>query len=159
MLGINKIILIGNLGKDPELRYTPNGQAVVNFSIATAERWADKNGQSQDRTEWHNITVWGKLGVLANQYLRKGSRAYIEGKITTQHWNDKDGTDKYKTVIVANTIQFLDNKPNSNIAQTQSDKFQENPFEKISDQTTLTSPNVNNNKTSVVFVEENDLPF
>lgn len=107
MLGVNKVILIGRLGKDPELRYTPGGQAVASFSVATSERWTDKNNQRQERTEWHNIVAWGKLGELANQYLKKGNPAYIEGRITTRSWDDRDGNKKYKTEIVANSIQFL----------------------------------------------------
>ena len=107
MIGVNKVILIGNLGKDPELRYTPGGQAVATFSLATTERWNDRNGQRQDRTEWHNIVAWGKLGELVNQYLKKGRSAYIEGRITTRSWDDKDGNKRYKTEIVANQIQFL----------------------------------------------------
>ena len=109
MIGVNKVILIGNLGKDPELRYTPSGQPVVTFSLATTERWNDRNGQRQDRTEWHNIVVWGKLGELVNQYLKKGRSAYIEGRITTRSWDDKDGNKRYKTEIVANQVQFLGN--------------------------------------------------
>lgn len=107
MAGVNKVILIGNLGKDPELRYTPNGQPVVSFSFATTERWNDKNNQKQEKTEWHNIVVWGKLAELANQYLKKGRPAYIEGRITTRSWDDRDGNKKYRTEIVANQIQFL----------------------------------------------------
>ncbi|MGB7566293.1 MAG: single-stranded DNA-binding protein [Chitinivibrionales bacterium] len=107
MAGVNKVILIGNLGKDPELRYTPNGQPVASFSLATTERWNDKNNQKQEKTEWHNIVVWGKLGELANQYLKKGRSAYIEGRITTRSWDDRDGNKKYRTEIVANQIQFL----------------------------------------------------
>ncbi|MBN1577323.1 MAG: single-stranded DNA-binding protein [Chitinispirillaceae bacterium] len=107
MIGVNKVILIGNLGKDPELRYTPGGQPVASFSLATTERWNDRNGQRQDRTEWHNIVAWGKLGELVNQYLKKGRSAYIEGRITTRSWDDKDGNKRYKTEIVANQIQFL----------------------------------------------------
>ena len=107
MIGVNKVILIGNLGKDPELRYTPAGQPVATFSLATTERWNDRNGQRQDRTEWHNIVAWGKLAELVNQYLKKGRSAYIEGRITTRSWDDKDGNKRYKTEIVANTIQFL----------------------------------------------------
>ena len=107
MIGVNKVILIGNLGKDPELRYTPGGQPVATFSLATAERWNDRNGQRQDRTEWHNIVAWGKLAELVNQYLKKGRGAYIEGRITTRSWDDKDGNKRYKTEIVANQIQFL----------------------------------------------------
>jgi single-strand DNA-binding protein len=107
MLGVNKVILIGHLGKDPELRYTPGGQPTASFSLATSERWNDKNGQRQERTEWHNIVAWGKLAELANQYLKKGRPVYIEGRINTRSWDDRDGNKKYKTEIVANSIQFL----------------------------------------------------
>ena len=107
MVGVNKVILIGNLGKDPELRYTPSGQPVATFSLATTERWTDRNGQRQDRTEWHTVVAWGKLGELVNQYLKKGRSAYIEGRITTRSWDDKDGNKRYKTEIVASTVQFL----------------------------------------------------
>ena len=107
MAGVNKVILIGNLGRDPELRRTANGSSVVSFSLATTERYNDKNGERQDRTEWHNIVAWGKLGELANQYLKKGCSAYIEGRLTTRSWDDKDGNKRYKTEIVANQIQFL----------------------------------------------------
>jgi len=107
MAGVNKAILIGNLGRDPELRRTANGTPVVSFSIATTERWSGKNGEKQDRTEWHNIVAWNKLAELANQYLKKGRSVYIEGRITTRSWDDKDGNKKYKTEIVANQIKFL----------------------------------------------------
>jgi single-strand DNA-binding protein len=106
-MGVNKVILVGNLGKDPEFKYTPGGQPVATFSLATSERFTDKNGQRQDRTEWHNIVMWGKQAELANQYLKKGRTVYIEGKITTRSWDDKDGNKKYKTEIVANTMQFI----------------------------------------------------
>ena len=107
MLGVNKVILIGNLGKDPELRYTPSGQPTASFSLATTERWNDKAGKRQERTEWHNIVAWGKLAELVNQYLKKGRSAYIEGRINTRSWDDRDGNKKYKTEIVASQIQFL----------------------------------------------------
>jgi single-strand DNA-binding protein len=107
MAGVNKVILIGNLGKDPELRYTPGGQPTASFSLATTERWNDKNGQKQERTEWHNIVAWGKLAELVNQYLKKGRSAYIEGRIATRSWDDRDGNKKYRTEIIANHIQFL----------------------------------------------------
>lgn len=107
MAAVNKVILIGNLGKDPEFKYTPGGQPVATFSLATTERFSDKNGQRQEKTEWHNIVAWGKLAELVNQYLKKGRSAYIEGKLTTRSWDDKDGNKRYKTEIVANTIQFL----------------------------------------------------
>jgi single-strand DNA-binding protein len=107
MLGVNKVILMGHLGKDPELRYTPAGQATASFSLATTEKWTDKNGQRQERTEWHNIVTWAKTAELANQYLKKGSPVYIEGRINYRSWDDKDGNKKYKTDIVANQINFL----------------------------------------------------
>jgi single-strand DNA-binding protein len=110
-MGVNKAILIGNLGKDPELRYTPGGSAVASFSFATGERYNDRNGQTQKRTSWHNIVAWGKLAELANQYLKKGSSAYIEGRIQYRSWDDRDGNKRYRTEIVANSIEFLRGGP------------------------------------------------
>ena len=107
MAGVNKVILVGNLGRDPELRRTQSGSSVASFSLATTERWSDKSGERKDRTEWHNIVAWGKLADLANQYLKKGRSVYIEGRITNRSWDDKDGNKRYKTEIVANQIQFL----------------------------------------------------
>jgi single-strand DNA-binding protein len=107
MLGINKVILIGNLGKDPEVRYTPAGKAVANFSLATTERWTDRDGQRHDKVEWHTVVAWGKLGELAGQYLKKGRPVYVEGKIATRSWDDDSGTKHYKTEIVANQLVFL----------------------------------------------------
>ncbi len=112
MAGINKAILIGNLGKDPELRRTNNGSTVVSFPLATTERWTDKNGERKDKTEWHNIVAWGKLADLANQYLKKGRPVYIEGRITTNSWDDKDGNKRYRTEIVASQVQFLGSSTN-----------------------------------------------
>lgn len=105
--GVNKVILIGNLGADPEVRFTPSGQAVANFRIATNESWTDKNGQKQERTEWHRIVVWGKLAELCGEYLKKGRQAYVEGRLQTREWTDKEGKKNYTTEIVANTVQFL----------------------------------------------------
>ncbi len=107
MLGVNKAILIGHLGKDPDVRKTPNGTSVATFSLATSERYNDRNGQRQDKTEWHNVVAWGKLADLVGQYLAKGKSVYIEGKITTRSWDDREGNKKYTTEIVASTIQFL----------------------------------------------------
>ena len=107
MASVNKVILIGNLGKDPELRYTPGGAAVTNFSIATNERWKDKSGQSQERTEWHNIVLWGRLAEIANDYLKKGSPVYIEGRLQTRSWEDRDGNKRYTTEVVGNQMQML----------------------------------------------------
>ena len=108
MSSVNKVIILGHLGKDTELRYTPGGQAVTSFSVATSDKWTDKQGQKQEKTEWHNIVVWSKLAELANQYLRKGNKVYVEGKLSTRSWEDRDGTKKYKTEIVAENIVFLE---------------------------------------------------
>lgn len=106
--GVNKVILIGNLGKDPEVRFTPSGQAVANFSIATTDSWTDKTtGQKQERTEWHRIVVWGKQGEHCGEYLKKGRQCYVEGRLQTREWTDKEGKKKYTTEVVANTVQFL----------------------------------------------------
>jgi single-strand DNA-binding protein len=105
--GLNKVLLIGNLGKDPEVRYTPGGQAVANFNIATNEAWTDKSGQKQERTEWHRIVVWGKVAELCGEYLSKGRQVYIEGKLQTREWNNKEGAKQTTTEIVANQVLFL----------------------------------------------------
>jgi single-strand DNA-binding protein len=108
MAGINKAILIGRLGADPEVRYTPSGVAVANFSIATSEEWKDKDtGEKKERTEWHRIVVWSKLGELCGEYLSKGRQVYIEGRIQTRSWDDRDGNKRYTTEIVATDVQFL----------------------------------------------------
>jgi single-strand DNA-binding protein len=107
MAGINKVILIGNLGGDPEIRYTPQGNAVANFRLATNESWTDKNGQKQERTEWHRIVVWGKLAELCGEYLQKGRQVYLEGKLQTREWTDKENRKNYTTEIVANQVLFL----------------------------------------------------
>ena len=107
MASINKVMLIGNLGKDPEIRYTNSGSAVANFSIATNESWKDKEGNRQERTEWHNIVAWGKLADFAQNYLKKGKSVYLEGRIQTRDWVDNQDVKHYKTEIVANTIQFV----------------------------------------------------
>lgn len=99
--GINKVILVGNLGQDPEVRYTPNGSAVTSLSLATSESWKDKNtGQMQEKTEWHRVSLFGKLAEIAGEYLRKGSQVYIEGKLQTRKWQDKQGQDRYSTEVV-----------------------------------------------------------
>ncbi len=107
MAGVNKAILVGNLGRDPELRQTPNGQSVVNFTLATSENWTDKSGERQERTEWHRIVVWGRTAEMCHQYLSKGRTVYIEGRIQTREWEDKDGNKRYTTEINAQTVQFI----------------------------------------------------
>ena len=106
--GINKAVIIGTLGKDPEIKYAANGNAVVNVSVATNESWKDREtGEAQERTEWHRIVMFGKLGEIASQYLKKGSQAYFEGKIKTSKWQDDNGNDRYSTQIVANQMEML----------------------------------------------------
>jgi len=114
--GVNKVILIGNLGRDPEVRYTPNGVAVANITIATSEAWKDKqSGETQERTEWHRIVLFARLGEIAGEYLRKGSKVYIEGRLQTRKWQDKNtGQDRYTTEIVAESLQMLDSKGGGN---------------------------------------------
>ena len=109
--GINKVILIGNLGSDPEVRYTANGNAMANLSLATNESWTDKNtGQKQERTEWHRVVFFNKLAEIVSQYVKKGTKLYIEGSLRTRKWQDQAGNDKYTTEIVANEIQMLDSR-------------------------------------------------
>lgn len=109
---MNKVILIGRLGKDVELKYIPNGNAVANFTVATNENWKDKNGQKQEKTEWHRIVVWGKSAENCNNYIAKGSQVFIEGKLQTRTWEDKQGKKNYTTEIIASNVQFLDTKKN-----------------------------------------------
>lgn len=107
---INKAILIGNLGADPEIRYTQSGTQVATFSVATTERWKGQDGQMQENTEWHRIVAWGRLAEICGEYLNKGSRVYIEGRIQTRKWQDQDGNDKYTTEIVAREMKMLSPK-------------------------------------------------
>lgn len=109
--GVNKVILVGNLGRDPEVRYSANGQAIANVTIATSEQWKDKNtGEKQEKTEWHRIVFFGRLGEIAGEYLKKGSQIYVEGRLQTRKWQDKEGKDRYTTEIVANEMQMLGSK-------------------------------------------------
>lgn len=131
--GINKVILIGNLGADPEVRYMPSGGAVTNITIATSESWKDKQtGEAQERTEWHRVVFFNRLAEIAGEYLRKGSKVYVEGSLRTRKWQDQSGADKYTTEIVANEMQMLDsraggntNMPASSNRQQQSAPMQE----------------------------------
>ncbi len=112
MASINKVIIVGNLGKDPEVRYIPNGQAVANFTVATNESWTNKtNGQREERTEWHRIVAWGKLAEFCKGYLNKGKQVYIEGRIQTRQWEDKEGNSRWTTEVIAQTLQLLGRAP------------------------------------------------
>ncbi len=105
--GINKVILVGNLGNDPEVRYMPNGNAVANLSLATSESWKDQQGQLQERTEWHRLTMYRRLAEIAGEYLKKGSQIYVEGKLQTRKWQDQQGQDRYTTEIIVDQMQML----------------------------------------------------
>ena len=105
--GVNKVIILGHLGSDPELRYTPSGAAVANFNVATNERWPDKEGNFQEHTEWHRIVCWRKLAEIAGEYLKKGRQVYIEGKLRTRNWEDQNGVKRYQTEIIASNMQML----------------------------------------------------
>ena len=110
MASLNKVMIIGNLGKDPEIRATTTGQSVATFSLATSEKFKNKNGEKEERTEWHNVVLWGKLAEIAGQYLSKGKTVFIEGRIQTRKWQGKDGNDRYTTEIIGETMQMLGGK-------------------------------------------------
>jgi single-strand DNA-binding protein len=120
MASVNKVILVGNLGRDPEVRYMPNGEAVANFSIATTDNWKDKSGQKQEKTEWHNIVMYRRLAEIAGEYLKKGRPVYIEGRLQTRKW-EKDGVTRYTTEIVADQMQMLGGRDSGSAASTASD--------------------------------------
>ncbi len=129
MSSVNKVILIGNLGRDPELRYTGSGQAVCQFSIATSESWGQGDDR-QERTEWHRIVVWGRRGEVAAEYMKKGSKVYIEGRLQTRKWQDKNGQDRYTTEVVARDFQFLDRREGGGGGRSSSNEppLPEDPF-------------------------------
>jgi single-strand DNA-binding protein len=130
MRGVNKAILVGTLGKDPEQRFMPNGNAVCNISVATSEQWKDKQtGEKQERTEWHRVSMFGKLAEIAGEYLRKGSQVYLEGKIQTRKWQDKEGKDRYSTEIVADQMQMLGGKRDSSAPAAGETLSQAAPFD------------------------------
>ena len=109
-MSVNKVILIGHLGKDPEVRYMPNGEAVANVSIATSENWKDKNGEKQERTEWHNLVFYKRLAEIVGEYLKKGSQIYVEGRLQTRKWQTKEGQDRYTTEIIVSEMKMLGGK-------------------------------------------------
>ena len=123
MASLNKVMLIGNLGADPEIRYTPSGAAVANFNMATRAQWTTKEGEKQDRTEWHRIVAWRRLGEICGEYLHKGSLVYIEGRLQTRSWEDRDGNKRYTTEIVAQGMQMLDRAGQSAEALSTDERF------------------------------------
>ena len=122
MASVNKVILVGNLGRDPETRYTTSGEAVTNVSIATTDTWKDKSGEKQERTEWHRVAFFGKLAEIAGEYLKKGSQVYVEGRLQTRKWQDKEGQEKYTTEIVADRMQMLGSRAGSGVSDAGSER-------------------------------------
>jgi single-strand DNA-binding protein len=149
MASVNKVILMGNLGRDPEVRYMPNGDAVCNFSIATTDSWKDKAGAKQERTEWHNIVMYRKLAEIAGEYLKKGSSVYIEGRLQTRKWQTKEGNDRYTTEIVSDQMQMLGKKPDG---ETPSHQSNEPAYDKE-------AYKPENNKSNNFDDFEDDIPF
>ncbi|MDA9328663.1 single-stranded DNA-binding protein [Flavobacteriales bacterium] len=149
MAGVNKVILVGNLGKDPEVRHLENGTAVANFPIATSESYKDKQGNRVDQTEWHNVVVWRKLAEIAESYLKKGSQIYLEGKLRTRSWEDPQGNKRYTTEVVADTFTMLGRKEDNQNAGNSGTTAYNQPADIPS-----TSKTANNS-----VQEEDDLPF
>lgn len=123
---VNRVILIGRLGRDPELRHTQNGQAVANFTIATSERWKDKDGERQEKTEWHMIVAWGKLAEICSEYLSKGRQVFVEGRIQSREWEDKEGEKRRTTEIVAQTVQMLGSRSESGSDEGRNEREERN---------------------------------
>lgn len=151
-MSVNKVILVGNLGKDPELRYTASGTAVCNFSLATTERFKNRDGQQQDKTEWHNIVCWRQLAEICGKYLVKGKQIYIEGKLQTRKWEDRDGNPRYTTEIVADQMQMLGRAgdDNSGGSYQRREPRQEPSMDQSAPQ---------NNYDNVQFNPDDDIPF
>jgi single-strand DNA-binding protein len=123
--GINKVIIVGNVGNDPEMRYTTNGSAVANLSVATSESWKDKQtGENVDRTEWHRVVFFSRLAEIVGEYIKKGSKLYIEGSLKTRKWQDQNGNDRYTTEIVANEMQMLDSRGGGNAMSQEAPAFE-----------------------------------
>ena len=145
MAGINKVILVGNLGKDPEVRYLEGGTAVANFPIATSETYKDRNsGEKKTNTEWHNIVLWRGLAEIAEKYLKKGSQVYIEGKLRTRQWQDKDGNNRYSTEIIGDSLQMLGRKDENSSGTSSANTTEAAP----------STPEIDNSSNEV-----DDLPF
>ena len=155
MASLNRVMLIGRLGQDPEIRYTQSGSAVANVNIATNDYWTDKKGEKQERTEWHSLVLWGKLADLAQSYLKKGSQVYVEGRIQTRDWEDDNSQKHYKTEVVVTTMQFLDTKISENTLSTEYSSTQdkhESPSEESDFEKT------NEEKHSDDYIKD-DIPF
>ena len=139
--GVNKVILVGNLGNDPEVRYMPSGNAVANISVATSESWKDKqSGEMQERTEWHRVVLYNRLGEIAGEYLKKGSKVYVEGSLRTNKWQDQSGQDRYTTEIIASNMQMLDSRGNAGFDQSPQQPRQQRPSQQAPQQQSAPQP-------------------
>jgi single-strand DNA-binding protein len=155
MAGINKVILVGNLGKDPEVRYLEGGTAVANFPIATSETFKDRtSGERKTNTEWHNIVVWRGLAEIAEKYLKKGSQIYLEGKLRTRQWQDKDGNNRYTTEVIADNLQMLGRKEDSTAGSTTQTNTPTDMQDSVKTENPAPSPEVDKKNDRV-----DDLPF
>ena len=163
MPSVNKVILMGNLGRDPEVRFMPNGEAVCNFSIATTDSWKDKAGEKQERTEWHNIVMYRRLAEIAGEYLKKGRPVYIEGRLQTRKWQTKEGQDRYTTEIIADSMQMLGGRDDNSSSQSsapQKDDFNQAPDRASSNESQSVSDSASSNSGASSFDEfEDDIPF
>lgn len=131
MAGLNKVILIGNLGRDPEIRYTKNGQAVANFTLATTENWTNRNGEREERTEWHRIVAWGKLAEICGEYLAKGKQVYVEGRLQTRDWEDREGNKRQTTEINANNMLMLGRRGDGPSPDRNRDRIEDSPAPEV----------------------------
>jgi len=157
MPSVNKVILMGNLGRDPEVRFMPNGDAVCNFSIATTDSWKDKAGERQEKTEWHNIVMYRRLAEIAGEYLKKGRPVYLEGRLQTRKWQTKEGQDRYTTEIIADSMQMLGGRDGASSQDSQPSPQPEakDEFDQTPSRNSQTSPSSDNS-----FDEfEDDIPF
>lgn len=157
--GINKVILVGNVGVDPDVRYLPNGNAVTTLSLATSESWKDKvTGEKQDRTEWHRVVCFNRLGEIAGEYVRKGSKLYVEGSLRTRKWQDQQGQDKYTTEIIAADIQMLDSK-NAGSSMPNYDDVPQAQHSGFSSQTSAQKPQATHTTHDAFEQLDDDIPF
>lgn len=158
MASVNKVILVGNLGRDPEMRYMPSGDALASFSVATTDSWKDKNGQKQERTEWHRISMFGKLAEIAGEYLKKGSSVYIEGRLQTRKWQDKEGNERQTTEVVADRMQMLGGRAGSNTYEMMDDEPASSAPSKSSSSSPRQAPAAKSGESGFDDFED-DIPF
>ena len=159
MANLNKVTLIGRLGQDPEIRYTQSGSAVANTTIATNDYWTDKQGEKQERTEWHGLVLWGRLADLAQSYLKKGSQVYVEGRLQTRDWEDQQGQKHYKTEVVVTTMQFLDSRiSDSEPAQREVSPEYTDSTASSPEYSTNTESNASDSKQEDDYIKD-DIPF